>query len=240
VPPGDKQAWIAVGPSVDEEQKAVLAIAQTAAGESAIVEAASEQPMTESNDPLRARCDAKPKSAGAAAFPVEAWRTRKVANVVVLGDARCARRIAEEIGALKPAGFKPTMLLGPDALEAAHFVLPLPRTVLGAGLLPATDSAPPLLRALWIDQGGPVGWEGGLAHDAVLLATWALPGDLLPTSDTAAREKARILTITRLGGAKGELWTSTATGPEKSGSVPRSSTSRFVGAGSAMTPSWAP
>lgn len=237
---GEKQAWISVGPSIDEEQKAVLAIAQTMSGESAIVEAASERPFVESTDLLRARCDTKPKTAGAAAFPVDAWRARKIANVVVLGDARCARRIAEEIGALKPATWKPTMLLAPDALEAAHFVLPVPRTILGAGLLPAGESAPPLLRALWIDQGGPVGWEGGLAHDAVLLATWALPGDLLPTSETAAREKARILTIGRLGGAKGELWTTSATGPEKSGSVPRSSTSKTVAAGSAVTPSWAP
>jgi hypothetical protein len=132
------------------------------------------------------------------------------------------------------------MILGPDALEASQLVLPVARTVVGAGLLPATDSAPPLLRALWVDQGGPVGWEGGLAHDAALLATWALPGDILPTADTAAREKARLLTISRLVGAKGELWTTTATGPEKSGTVGRSSVIKSVGAGSALIPSWAP
>jgi hypothetical protein len=88
--PADKQAWISVGPSIDEERKAVLAIAQTTSGESAIVEAASDLPAIESTDPLHARCDAKPKTAGAAAFPVDAWRARKLANIVVLGDARCA------------------------------------------------------------------------------------------------------------------------------------------------------
>ncbi|MGZ3416590.1 MAG: hypothetical protein ACXVEE_01930, partial [Polyangiales bacterium] len=238
---GEKQAWIAIGPSNDEERKAATAIAQTSSGELAIVDGWTEQVPPESTDPLHVRCDAKPKTAGAAAFPVDAWRARKVSNILVLGDARCARKIAEEIAALKPAaGWKPTMILGPDALEAAHFVLPIARTVVGAGLLPATDSAPPLLRALWLDQGGPVGWESGLAHDATLLATSALPGDLLPTTDTAAREKARVLTISRLFGSKGELWTTTATGPEKNGIVPRSTAIKSVNAGSALIPSWAP
>jgi len=239
VPSGEKQSWISVGPSLDEETKATLAIAQGASTDVVIVEPwpvpgdTSPPPI----DPKRARCDAQPKLAGATAFPVAAWQAKKIPVIVVLGDARCARKVADEIVTIK-GPWRPTLILAPSALELAHVPLPLPRTIVGAGLLPADDGAPSALRVLWKDQGGPVGFFGGLGHDAAALAAAALPGDLLPATELSALQKARATTTTRLMASKAELWTSASNGPGSSGSVPLVTRVRPVPAGSAVSPSW--
>lgn len=243
VPPGEKQAWIAIGPSLDEEEKATRAFAQASASEQSEMVVVQPWPVPGDDSPpptdLRsARCDAQPKLAGATAFPIAEWQARKVATILVLGDARCARRLADEVVAAKKATFRPTLVLGPSALELAHVPLLLPRTVVGAGLLPADDAAPQPLRALWKDQGAPVGFFGALGHDAAILAATALPGDLMPATDAAAMQKARAVTLARLAVAKAELWTSASPGPNASGSVPQSTRVRAVGAGAALTPTW--
>ncbi|MBI2394607.1 MAG: hypothetical protein HYV09_33870 [Deltaproteobacteria bacterium] len=236
---GEKQVWITLGPSSDEEAKATIATAQAAIADAAIVEpwpfpGDTAPPPT---DPMRARCDAQPKLAGASTFPVAAWRAKKVSAVVVLGDARCARRVADEIVATTPP-WRPTLIVAPSALELAHVTLPLPRTIVGVGLLPADDAAPGPLRALWKDQGGPVGLWNALGHDAAALAAAALPGDLTPATDTAAMQKARATTLARLRAAKTDLWTSTAKGPDGSGAVAQQTRVRTVPAGSSVTPAW--
>lgn len=240
VPAGEKQQWVSLGPSLDEEAKATLAIAQVAAVDAAVVEpwpvpGDTSPPPT---DPLRARCDAQPKLAGAPAFPVAEWQLRKVSNILVLGDARCARRLADEILGAKKSTWRPTLILSPSALELAHVTLPLARTVVGAGLLPADDAAPSSLRTLWKDQGGAVGFYGALGHDAASLATSALPGDLLPATETATMQKARATTLARLLSAKTELWTSSSNGPTPAGTIPQTLRLRAVAPGSAVTPSW--
>ncbi len=240
VPAGEKQAWIVLGPSLDEEGRSTMAIAQVAVSDAAVLEPwpvpgdASPPPA----DPLRARCDAQPKLAGAPAFPVTEWRARKVGSIVVLGDARCARRLADDVLAIKGSTWRPTLVLAPSALELAHVPLALPRTVVGAGLLPADDAAPVELRTLWRDQGGPVGFFSALGHDAATLAASALPGDLPPAVDAASMQKARAVTLARLFGAKAPLWTSTSSGPTAAGSLPQTTRLRAVSSGSALTPSW--
>lgn len=243
VPPtlvgGERQQWIALGSTEAEDRQSTLAVAP--AGTIAVVDAWPDPGAPPaSDDPLHARCDAQPKSAGGPAFPVAEWKTRKVAAIVVLGDARCARRVVDDVVASKPQAWHPLLVAAPTALEIAHVALPLPRSVVAGGLLPATDAAPPSLRTLWIDQGGPVGWAAALCHDATVLAAAALPGDLPATSETAAIQKARATTLSRLFAAKGELWTTTAAGPNGNGLVPHSASLRSVAAGSAVAPSWAP
>ncbi len=239
---GERQWWISVGPSMDEERKATLAVAQVAASDLAIVEAWPEVASNEppSSDPLHARCDATPKTAGAPAFPIAAWKAKKTQTIVVLGDGRCARKVAEELAPALSAGWHPTLILAPSALELAHVPIALSRTVLGAGSLPADDKAPPPLRTLWLDQGAPVGWWSGLGHDAAVLATSALPGDLVATDDTLKIQQERAKTLARLSAAKGALWTTSQQGPGPSGIVARTMEIRVIAAGSASTPAWAP
>ncbi len=233
--PGERQVWIALARTAADEQKATLA---AATGDVAIVDPWPELGQdTPSSDPLRARCDAQPKLAGAAAFPIAAWRAKKITAVVVLGDARCARRVADELIASTPP-YRPTLVVAPAALEIAHVVLPLSRTVIGVGLLPAGDTAPAALRTLWLDQGAPVGLLGALGHDATALAAAALPGDLVGTTETSALQKARAMTVTRLLAAKAELWTSSAASATGNGSIPLSLHARTVSSNTALTPSW--
>lgn len=233
--PGERQVWIALARSAADEQKTTLA---AATGDVAIVDAWPENGQnTPSSDPLRARCDATPKFAGAPAFPIAAWRVKKISTIVVLGDARCARRVADELVAATPP-YRPGLVVAPAGLEIAHSALPLARTVIGVGLLPAGDAAPAALRTLWIDQGAPVGLFGALGHDAAALAAAALPGDLMATTEMSALQKARAATVTRLLAAKAELWTSSAASATGSGSIPLSLHARTVTAGHALTPAW--
>lgn len=240
IPPivaGERQTWIALGGTAADEAKATMSAAN--GGDVAVVERWPEPgDLSVPIDPLRARCDAAPKLAGGPAFPIAAWRAKKISSVVVLGDARCARRVADEILALPNPPYRPTLVLAPSALELAHVSLPIPRTVVGVGRLPAGDAAPSALRALWIDQGAPVGLFGALGHDASMLAAAALPGDLLPTIETSALQKARAITVTRLLAAKAELWTTTATSGSSSGLIAPAFHTRSVSSGSAVTPSW--
>lgn len=240
-PKGEKPTWISVGPSLDDEEQATVAIAKAVASEVAIVEpwpdpGTTPEPPT---DPMRWRCDASPKVAGGTAFPIAAWKAKKVSAIVVLGDARCARRIAVEL-ATSPGAFRPAFVLGPGALDLAHEPIPFARTVLGAGALPADDLAPQDLRTLWIDQGAPVSWWNGLGHDAAALAASALPGDLLPVTETAKLQQARTTTANRLLAAKASLWTTTAKGPAANGVVPRTTSMRAFAPGAAAHPAWAP
>lgn len=239
--PGEKQTWIALGMSATEEARATLDAAKKGADIAVIDPWPAPGPTTPPpDDPLRARCDATPKTAGSTAFPIAAWRTRKVSTVVVLGDARCARKLADEIAASTNPPWRPTIVLAPSALEMAHVVLPLSRIVVGTGVLPASDDAPAALRTLWIDQGAPVSIFGALGHDAASLAAAALPGDLLASTETAALQKARAITTTRLFGAKAQLWTTTTNGPAPNGIVAQSASTRTVSAGASIKPSWAP
>lgn len=231
---GERQVWIALGGTADEDSKAALA---AATADVAIVDPWPEPGTNpESTDPLRARCDAAPKVAGATAFPIAAWRAKKVSSIVILGDARCARRVADELADV--TGYRPTLVLAPSALELAHVSLPFARSIVGVGVLPAGDAAPKELRALWLDQSGPVGLFNALGHDAAVLAAAAMPGDLLATAETAALQKARALTVTRLIAAKGDLWTTTATNASSSGTIPPALSPRQVAAGTAIKPSW--
>jgi len=239
--PGEKQAWIALGMSASDEARATLDAAKKGEG-TAVIDPWPDagQSVPPSDDPLRARCDATPKTAGGTAFPIAAWRARKVTTIVVLGDARCARKLSDEIVAAANPPWHPTLVLSPSALELAHVSLPLQRIVVGSGILPASDDAPPALRTLWIDQGAPVSIFGALGHDAATLAAAALPGDLVASTETAALQKARAITTTRLFGAKGQLWTTTASGPSASGVVAQTTHTKTVSAGGSMRPSWAP
>jgi hypothetical protein len=240
VPAGDRRTWIAVGPSAAEEAHATLAIAQAATGEGVVVEPWPAPGVASDQDPsapATARCDATTKVAGGRAFPVVAWQARKVATITVLGDARCARRVIDDVAAVP--GFRPAIVVGPAALEIAHAPTPLPRTFVTAGILPATESAPASLRLLWVDQSAPVGWFGALGHDAAILAADALPGDLLPTAEPAGIQRARTATLARLAASKGDLWSTDARGPAASGIVPRTTSLRTLAAGTAIQPTWA-
>jgi hypothetical protein len=244
IPPmiaGEKQAWIALGMNAKDEAKVTL----DAAGKSSEIAIVLPWPepglnVAPPDDPLRARCDAAPKLAGGTAFPIAAWRTRKIATVVVLGDARCARKLADEILAATNPPWRPSIVLSPSALELAHVALPLTRLVVATGLLPAGEDAPKALRTLWIDQGAPVSLFGALGHDAAALAAAALPGDLLATTETAALQKARATTVSRLFAAKAELWTTTVTGAGAGGVIAQAAHARSVASGSSIKPSWAP
>ena len=237
IAPGERQTWIALGGTRADDDKAALA---AATADAAIVdpwpEPGDNTPL--SSDPVRARCDAVPKLAGATAFPIAAWRAKKITSVVILGDARCARRVADELLAAPNPPYRPTLILAPSSLELAHVSLPLARTLIGVGLLPAGDTAPPALRTLWVDQASPVSFFGALGHDAAVLAATALPGDLAATTETAALQKARATTLTRLLATKAELWTSSATGASASGVIAPVFHPRSLAPNVAITPSW--
>jgi hypothetical protein len=235
LPAGERQVWIAIGGTEADDTKATLA---AATGDVAIVDPWPPPGSNPDNtDPLRARCDAVPKLAGATAFPIAAWRAKKVTAIVVLGDARCARKVADELLAGTPP-YHPTLVLSPWALELAHANIALPRTVIGVGILPAGDTAPATLKHLWLDQASPVSFFNALGHDASTLAAAALPGDLPATTETAALQKARATTVTRLIAAKGELWTTTATSAGSSGLIAPVLSVRHVSSGAALKPSW--
>jgi len=238
--PGEKQAWIALGMSASEEAKATLDAAPKGSEVATVLPWPEPGAAAPPDDPLRARCDATPKVAGGTAFPVAAWRTRKVATVIVLGDARCARRLADEIAATANPPWRPTLVLSPSALDLAHVVFAFPRVVVAPGVLPAGDDAPPALRTLWTDQGAPVSLFGALGHDAAALAASALPGDLPPTIETAPLQKNRVITIGRLFSAKAALWTTAAAGPGPAGLVTHTLHTRTIAAHSALRPMWAP
>ncbi len=187
---------------------------------------------------LDARCDATPKVAGGLSFPVDLWREKKVVAIVILGDSRCAERVAEDLKPKAGATWKPTLVLGLGAMEQAYSVFELPRVVIGVGLLPMVDVIPPLARLLIQDQGSPIGYFGGLGHDAATLALSALPGDLLETTDPPLIQKNRATTLTRLLAATGDLWTTSDKGPGTTGQVGRGPSVKNVAAGHALHPSW--
>lgn len=238
---GEARVYVVLAGSLADERAATMASATSAttSGEMAVVDPWPAQGSTEAYplDPLHARCDAAPKSVTEPAFPIGAWRARKVTTVVVLGDAHCARAVAAELLAATPQ-FRPRLVLAPTALELVHEPLGLARTVLGAGVVPADDNAPAALRALWLEQKSPVGWLGALGHDGTALALAATPGDLLDTVDPSEIQKARATTLARLVKAQGELWTTTAAGPNASGVVPRTMYPRSANAGVAWHPAW--
>ena len=235
----ERTFYVVLGGSAADEAKLTMAAAATVPGVQAVVEAYPETPTAAKvapTDPLHSRCDATPETASGTAFPIATWRAKKVSAVVVLGDAFCAERVAQELAAAKPA-YRPQLVLGPSAMVLIHETLPLARTVVGAGQLPADDAAPASLRALWIDQRAPVGWWAAFGHDAATLALSATPGDLLPTLEADEIQKARLTTLDRLTRAKGELWSTDAKGVT-SLTVPRTTFVRSVGAGGAWHPAW--
>jgi hypothetical protein len=238
VPAGERPYWISVGPSLADERAATLQIADPyGTADRALVAPwpdGAPAPDPEADD-LHVRCDAAPKSATAGAFPVAAWQKRRVAVVVVLGDARCGERVLDELEHV--AGYRPRVILSPSALELLHRVSPLARVGAGAGLLPADDDAPADLRALWRELRGPVGWWAGLAHDAAALALAATPG-LADADEPTAVARARAATLDKLRAARATLWTSAAAGPDATAAVARTFSARTVGAGGAWTPAW--
>jgi len=230
--PGERRHYVVLGPTRAEELAWTLGVAPT--GVVVRVEPVDAPPPKEPD----ARCDASPKVAGGHAFPVELWREKKVVAVVVLGDARCAERVAEDLRPKPGTNWKPTLVLGLGAMEQAYSTFELPRVVVGVGLLPMVDDAPPLARLLVQDQGSAVGYYGGLGHDAAALALSALPGDLLESTDPPLIQKNRATTLGRLLVATGELWTSTDKGPGPSGQVGHVPSVKSVPAGQALHPSW--
>jgi hypothetical protein len=136
--------------------------------------------------------------------------------------------------------YAPRLVLSPSSIELFHDSLPFARTAISAGLLPADDSAPAALQALWSDQKSAVGFFGALGHDAATIAMTATPGDLLPCVDGAAVQAARSTTRDRLLSAKGlSLWSSERTAIPSTGVVDRKWTARQIGAGGAWRPAWA-
>jgi len=236
---GERTWWTAIGPSSDEEAKATLAIADPMPGDHAIVDPSPLNASPPSTDPLRARCDATQKTVDTTAFPIAAWRAKKVTTLVLLGDARCSKRVIAEILASKglPA-FRPHLVLSPSSLELVHETMPFARSAVVSGVLPAGDGAPAMLRTLWTDQGGPVGWWGAIAHDAAVLAIAATPGDILSTGEPVALQKARATTLQRLLAAKVELWSSNSSGLGTLGIAARTMVVRAIAAGGAARPAW--
>lgn len=230
--PGEPRHYVVLGPSLAAELAWTLGVAP--AGTIARVEPVYAPPPKE----LDARCDASPKVAGGLSFPVELWREKKVVAVVILGDSRCAERVAEDLKPKAGATWKPTLVLGLGAMEQAYTVFELPRVVIGVGLLPMVDDVPPLARLLIQDQGSPIGYFGGLGHDAAKLALSALPGDLLETTDPPVIQKNRATTLARLVAATGELWTTSDKGPGTTGQVGRVPRVKNVAAGHALHPTW--
>jgi hypothetical protein len=237
--PSERVYYVVLGTSTADYAKVTMAAAATVPGLQAIVEAYPENAAVAKEppaDPLNARCDATAKTASGTAFPIALWSAKKVSAVVILGDARCADRVAQELVAAKPV-YRPQLVLGPAAMELIHDTLPLARMVIGAGQLPADDAAPAALRDLWIDQRAPVGWWTAFGHDAAVLAMSATPGDLLATVKGEEIQKYRVTTLDRLAKAKGELWSTDAKGVV-AGVVPRTTFVRSVGAGGSWHPAW--
>ena len=235
----ERRYYVTLGGSNADEAKLTMATAATMPGVQAVVEAYPESAAAakeEPTDPLHARCDATQKTASATAFPIALWRAKKVSTIVILGDARCADRVAQELAATTPP-YRPQLVLAPSAMELIHETLPMARTVVGAGHIPADDASPASLRALWIEQRAPVGWWTAFGHDAATLAISATPGDILPTTAGDDIQKARLTTLDRLAKSKGELWSTEAKGVD-SGVVPRTTFVRAVGAGGAWHPAW--
>ncbi len=230
---GEKRRYIVLGPSLESEQQAALA--------AAITPFARVEPSTNATVPKDpdARCDAQPKVAGGFAFPIERWRELKIRSVIVLGDDRCAQRVVDELNPKAGAPWRPTVVLGLGALAQAYSGAGVPRVVTGAGLVPALDDAPLLLRLLWKDQGQPVGFYAGLGHDAAALALAALPGDLLATADPVQLQAARNTTLARLSSATATLWTTAEHGPGANGTIGRVFSVRPLSADKAgLAPGW--
>jgi hypothetical protein len=236
----DKRWYVVLGPSTDEEGGLTLGVAKTE-GDRAVVEPFPEPgaAAASEDDPLRVRCDATPKTADATAFPVAAWHAKKVATIVVLGDAHCAHHVVSDLKREKTP-YLPRLVLSPSALALFHETLPFARTALSAGLLPADDAAPPALQALWSEQKGPIGFFGALGHDAAVIAMAATPGDILSCVEGAAVQAARATTRDRLLSVKGvALWSTERTAIPANGVVDRKWTARQIGAGGAWRPAWA-
>ena len=239
LPKNEQPFYVVIGPSVADEEKATIAAAAVFPGDHAIVEAYPELSPNAppSVDPLRVRCDEKPATASATAFPIATWKARKVSTIVMLGDPWCAHRLVDELSTTSAPAYRPQLVLSPSSLELVYESLPFARTIVSAGLLPADDDAPPMLRALWLSQKSPVGWFSALGHDGAALAMSATPGDLLATSEPNEIQKARATTMARLSAAKADLWSTTASGPV-GGVVARSTFVRSVGGGGAWHPAW--
>lgn len=234
---GERPFWISVGPSIAEEQQVTLQAAETYGGDRAVVDPSPEiePPPAPPTDELRARCDAAPKSATGGAFPIAAWQKRRVAAVVILGDARCGERVLDELE--RVAGYRPRVVLAPSSVELLHRASPLARVAVGAGFLPADDDAPDELRSLWRELRGPVGWWAALAHDAAVLALAATPG-LADATEPSVVVRSRSATLDKLRSARASLWSSAAAGPDATGVVIRAFATRAVGANGAWTPAW--
>jgi hypothetical protein len=229
--------WWSLGPSEAEEIATTLGASSSAPR--VIVHADRAPDDADAREGLSVGCSDAPKSAGAPTYPVSLWRAKKVAAILVLGDARCALKVAREVER-EPGGAKGWPLrwvLAPSAVEAVVERSSFARTALGAGVVPASEEAPPALRKLWLDQAGPVGFAAALAHDAVTLATIATPGDLPSTQDVLTIARARETTRARLASAKGDLWTTTASGL-RDGALPRAFRATDLAAGDALRPSW--
>jgi hypothetical protein len=240
---GARSYWVALGPSVAEEEAATLQAADLYGADRAIGDAIPEVTPAGggagdagvAGDELRPRCDATPKSAVGGAFPIAAWQKRKIAVVVVLGDARCAERVLDELE--RAPTYRPRVVLSPSALELVHRTSALSRVAVGAGLLPAGDDAPGELRLLWRELRAPVGWWAGLAHDAAALALAATPG-LSDTTEPTGVVRARAATLDSLRGAHVPLWTTAAVQIESNGVISRSFAPRVVGGGGSWSPTW--
>ena len=235
----EPRTYVVLGLSVAEEIAATLAAAPPPSASRAVVDGFPEpgDPPTPS-DPLRTRCDVKAKSAEGTDFPIDDWRARKVATIVVLGDAFCARHLARELAAAKPP-YHPRLVLSLSSLELLHESLPFAREAVAAGILPADDAAPAALQALWREQLGPVGFWNALGHDAARIALGATPGDLSPTTDPDDVRKARAATRGRMLAANElALWSTELDAVPAGGVLTRKTFARSVGAGGAWSPAW--
>lgn len=152
-------------------------------------------------------CDAPLLAAGGPRFGVEQWRRERVAALLVLGPAACARDVARD---LRSSSFAPELALG---LEAADFVhaadAPRARFALGAGRFPLAERPDAAKGSVQ----PPPDWYEALGHDAALLARAALrdfPNGRV--DDAAAVRELHARARRALSAARAPLWTSESSG----------------------------
>jgi hypothetical protein len=162
-------------------------------------------------------CDAAPAAAGQTRFPAKEWKRLAADAIVLLGDEGCTRDAIAEAAFV---GLNPLLVVG---LESGAVDLPNARVVVTAGRFPlGTAPLSPEERA-WIARwGAPPSWYETLGHDAATLAALALASfPLKRVDDTEAVARLHLGGRDGLGGAKGKLWSTAASGFGGANVIPR-------------------
>lgn len=167
-------------------------------------------------------CDVVPSAAGQPRFPVQAWKRDRVAGVLVVGDASCARDVARET---QETGRRVTLGLGLEAGEVFdELEAPQPRFALATGSFPHRRglAAPESQHKLVVQSGHAPSWFTTLGHDAAALARAALADFALDRVDDArAVSELHRRAAERLGQVEAELWSSEHRGFAGKRTLPR-------------------